>query len=96
MATKKIAEGEDEKKFQKKLQRRLELSRAANLAKFHRFEILDEVFQCFVATNERKGKTCSWKEICSIDSEHPRYFTFVHDEIKYLATVFRKDSSDSR
>ncbi len=89
---------EEQKKFSKILaerERKLALARAAYLNKFQgagEFEILDEVFNCFIATNERKGKHWSWDDIITIETEHPRYFTFKHDEIKYLATVVRVDS----
>lgn len=56
--------------------------------KFHRFEILDQVFGEFLATNEHQGRQYTFDNIMDVEGE--KFFRYEHASIPYLATIRRQ------
>ncbi|KAL6055316.1 hypothetical protein QOT17_016859 [Balamuthia mandrillaris] len=61
----------------------------------HKFEILDNVFQEFLNTNVRQGKTWTLDEMLCDVREKNFYFHYEHDSIPYFATVFLYEAPDA-
>lgn len=67
-------------------------------SRFHRFEILDEVFKDFLETNSRSGRRgqehLTLGNLLHINHTNPRYFRYEHAGIPYLATVFLHEDTN--
>jgi hypothetical protein len=61
---------------------------AARIARFHRFELLDSVFEQFLATNKHRGHHYSLNELLQWTDRLKTPFQYTYDDIPYLATVF--------
>ena len=66
---------------------------AVRIARFHRFELLDAVFQQFLETNNRRGRHYSLDDLFTVGSQKT-HFSYTHDRIPYKATVFMYEGPD--
>jgi hypothetical protein len=66
---------------------------AFRIARFHRFELLDAVFQQFLETNIRRGRHYSLDDLLTVGSQKT-HFSYTHDGIPYKATVFMYEGPD--
>ncbi|KAJ3056136.1 hypothetical protein HK097_007968 [Rhizophlyctis rosea] len=60
---------------------------AFRIARFHRFELLEAVFQQFLETNIRRGRHYGLDDLLTLGTQKT-HFSYTHDGIPYKATVF--------
>ncbi|KAL3131715.1 hypothetical protein ABBQ38_007437 [Trebouxia sp. C0009 RCD-2024] len=46
--------------------------------RFHRFELLDEVFEAFLTTNQRSGCNSSFPQLLAEATHYKKYYFFDH------------------
>jgi hypothetical protein len=56
--------------------------------KFHKFQLLEEVFTQFLQTNEYRQQHFTIDALLKLDNTHKKFLKYEHGSVPYLATVF--------